>query len=75
MTFQEILMHCATDTELVTQFDRLQGSNLARKGAPINLMVDDATGKTNDDLQRFVEFVHECVYMPWLARMEAETTT
>lgn len=72
MTFQDILMQCAANVELVAQFDRLQGSNLVRTGAPINLMVDDTTGKTNDDLAAFIGFVHECVYAPWLARMEAE---
>ena len=68
-TFEQVLMHCAATPDLVTQFDRLTGSNLARKGAPINLMVDDATGKTNDDVAAFVAFVREFIYAPWAMAM------
>lgn len=68
-TFEQVLMHCAATPDLVAQFDRLTGSNLACKGAPINLMVDDATGKTNDDVAAFVAFVREFVYIPWTMAM------
>lgn len=68
-TFEQVLMHCAATPDLVAQFDRLTGSNLARKGAQINLMVDDATGKTNADLAAFVDFVREFIYAPWAGEM------
>ncbi len=68
-TFEQVLMHCAATPDLVAQFDRLTGSNLARKGAPINLMVDDATGKTNDDVAAFVKFVHDVIYTPWASEI------
>jgi hypothetical protein len=71
-TFEQVLHYCAATPELVAQFDRLTGANLARKGAPINLMVDDATGKTNEDVAKFVEFVREFVYMPWVMAMVAD---
>jgi len=70
--FEQVLLHCAATPELVTQFDRLTGSNLARKGAPINLMVDDATGKTGSDVAAFVEFVSEHIYLPWVMTMTAD---
>lgn len=70
-TFEQVLMQCAAMPELVAEFDRLTGSNLARKGSPINIVVDDASGKTNDDLGKFVAFVAECIYTPWVAQMEA----
>lgn len=71
-TFEQVLMHCAATPDLVAQFDRLTGSNLARKGAPIDLMVDDATGKTTDDVAAFAEFVREFVYLPWAMTMTAD---
>ena len=50
-TFKECLMYCAGNKELVAEFDRLSGSNLSFKGAPINIMVDQSTGKQKDDLE------------------------
>ena len=61
-TFKECLMYCAGNKELVAEFDRLSGSNLSFKGAPINIMVDQATGKQKDDLRAFCDFVYECIW-------------
>lgn len=62
MTFEECVMECAKNQELVKEFDRLAGTNLQLKGAPIELAIDKATGKLADDLQSFVAFVWECVW-------------
>lgn len=64
MTFEECLLHCAGSKELVEQFDRLTGSNLSMKGSPIELMVDRASGRTNAEIDAFVGFVHEFVWLP-----------
>ena len=48
--------------ELVVEFDRLYGANLTRRGTGLDLMIDDATGRTGDDLDRFTDFVRDCVY-------------
>lgn len=61
MTFDQAVLRCAANTELVTQFDRLNGTNLSRKGSPIELAIDDASGRTNADLAKFVDFVAEIV--------------
>lgn len=50
--------------ELVAEFDRLTGFDLSRKGAPINLMIDDATGHTDEAAKAFLKFVDECIYQP-----------
>lgn len=64
MTFEQCLMECAGTPGLIAEFDRLTGSNLSMRGAPINVMVDDATGKTDEDLRKFVAFVLEFVWLP-----------
>lgn len=74
MTFENVLMQCAGTPEFVTEFDRLSGCNLSRKGTPINILIDDATGKTNEDLGKFIEFVFEFIYLPWLAKMKEGAT-
>jgi hypothetical protein len=49
--------------ELIEAFDRLNGTNIARKGHPINIMIDEACGKLKDDMKQFVEFVWEYIFL------------
>lgn len=70
MNFEECLMECASQPELVQQFNRLTGSNLGEKRSPIDIMVDNATGyenivaaQQNEQCARFVEFVYNCVWL------------
>ncbi|MFA4971144.1 MAG: hypothetical protein WC683_00930 [bacterium] len=51
----------ASMPELVAEFDRLNGTNLGRRGSGMELAIDDATGRADEDLRRFVAFVEECV--------------
>lgn len=62
MTFKECVMYCAGNKTLVSEFDRLRGTNLSLLGNPIELMVDEATGKLNDELELFCDFVYECIW-------------
>ncbi len=62
MTFEGCVAVAAANKELVAEFDRLNGSNLSRKGLAIELAVDDATGRTEDDVRKFIDFVWECIY-------------
>ena len=70
-TFQECLMICAQDKELLGQIDRLKGTNLLRKGSPIDLAIDDATGRTTSDVEFFVNFCWEYIFL----RLPRETTS
>lgn len=47
---------CASSTELIREYDRLKGTNLARQSDPITQMVNDATGKHEADAKDFFEF-------------------
>lgn len=60
--FRACLRAAASNAEIVAQFDRLNGTDLARRGTQIQLAVDDATGRTQAALAAFVLFVHECVW-------------
>ncbi|WP_368640452.1 hypothetical protein ABRZ04_04355 [Castellaniella ginsengisoli] len=61
--FLACLSEAINTPELVRQHDRLYGSTLMSRATPIEQMVDRATGKTNDDMRAFVEFVHRCIYL------------
>jgi hypothetical protein len=60
--FMRCLYTAAEEPELIAEFDRLSGTNLARCGTPLDLMVDDATGRTDDAMAQFVHFVWEAIY-------------
>ena len=63
LTFLSCVEAAAGETELVANVDRLYGTNLMRRQAPIVNMIDDATGKTDDDMQTFLRFVWNCVFI------------
>ena len=61
--FQACLRQSIDVPELVAQFDRLYGANLVTRQAPLASMIDQATGKQEDDVRWFVEFVHNAIYL------------
>lgn len=60
--FIACVRHASANKELVAQFDRLSGTNLQRVGSPIELAIDQATGKLDDDIRKFLQFVKTFVY-------------
>lgn len=63
MNFKECLLECSKNKSLIAEFDRLNGTNLSLKGSQLELMIDRATGRIDEDLHKFVEFVHEVVWL------------
>lgn len=47
---------------LVENFNRLYGASLGVHKQPIELMVDQATGKANDDMSKFIDFCWDTVF-------------
>jgi len=56
---REFALLCARNTGLVREYDRLRGTNLSRRGTGLELMIDDATGRTEGDVRGFVEFCED----------------
>ncbi|WP_148211113.1 hypothetical protein [Methylibium petroleiphilum] len=56
------LQAAAGNGELVANYDRLRGTNLSRRGAPIELEIDRASGRLDADIKGFIDFVHEAIY-------------
>lgn len=61
--FLRCLLEAIDTPELVQNFDRLYDATLTARTSPIERMVDEATGKRDDDMRAFVEFVHDSIYM------------
>lgn len=62
LTFAACLEAAAGTPELVAEVDRLYKTNLLRQQPPIVNMVDDA-GKADEDMQTFLRFVWNCVFI------------
>lgn len=62
-----VFLQCVEATlqtkEIVEQVDRLYGTSLMRRSSPIERMVDDATGKSDEDMQTFLRFVWNCIFI------------
>jgi len=78
MNFHDIVIECIRTPALVSEFNRLTGSKLGiDTRAPIEKMIDKATGYKDyetEDIREFVSFVFECIWIP-LADGEVESDT
>lgn len=72
LTFLGCVLRSLDNDELVAQFDRLTGRNVGRKGSPLDLVIDEATGRQADDLDAFIAFVRDVVWdrLPAEVRVE-----
>lgn len=48
--------------ELVSEFNRLHGATLGARATAIERMVDESTGKAEEDMRAFAGFVHFSIY-------------
>lgn len=54
--FAEFVRTCASNDDLVREFDRLYGTNVGQRGTPLDLAIDDATGRQTSDAMVFLAF-------------------
>jgi hypothetical protein len=62
VTFADCVLACLNNRELLASLDRLRGTNLSRRGSPIELAIDEATGRAEADVAVFLEFVKDVVW-------------
>lgn len=62
ISFEMCLIEAAKNKELIKQFDRLHGANLSFKGSSLELAIDKSSGRTDSEIQKFIEFVDKYVY-------------
>lgn len=76
MNFQDVLVECCLNQDLIREFNRLSNTNLSFKDdrKPIERMIDDATKypypfKVNHyDMQKFISFCLEFVWLPLISQ-------
>ena len=59
----DCVIECSENKELIEQFDRLNNTNLAMKGTPIDISIDEATGRQHDDVMKFIDFCWEYIWL------------
>jgi len=64
MTFYDCVIQCAGTPDLVKEFDRLTGHNLAdlKPRSGLDRMIDEATGRDKEGLEEFLRFVFDCIW-------------
>lgn len=62
VTYQEALLAAARNDELLAQFDRLNGTNLLGRGTPLDVMIDQSTGRLAAEAAMFVDFFDEYIW-------------
>lgn len=72
MTFEHCVLECSANADLVAQFNRLTGCTLGQslRRSPLDVAIDDATGFSGEsaaDMDAFIAFVWNCVWLPLLA--------
>lgn len=62
ITFIECMEMCIDNKNLIREFDRLNGTNLSRKGLVIEVMIDEVSGRFEEDFIQFVDFVWDHIF-------------
>jgi len=60
--FRACLVEAVREPGLVAEYDRVRGTNLSLRGSALELAVDKASGRLDEEVAGFVEFVREWVY-------------
>lgn len=63
ISVSQCLQEVAQNKDFLKQIDRLTGANLSRKGAPIELLIDEATSREKLDIQTLIHFVYQYVWL------------
>ena len=63
LSFMVCLHACVDEPELLAQFDRLYGTNIRLLGTPIERAIDVATGRQKSDIEQFLRFVWNCIFL------------
>jgi hypothetical protein len=48
--------------ELLVEYDRLRGTNLALAGSRLDLQIDFSSGRLEAEAEAFVQFVRDCIW-------------
>lgn len=63
LSFITCALAAAAVPEFVLEFDRLNGTNIALRGAPLDVAIDQATGRQEAEIKLFFQFVWDTIFL------------
>ncbi len=73
MSFADVIRAAVDNQELLKEYDRLSGTNLSMRGTPLDIIIDEATGRVEAEIPDFVDFVYNAIWLPLLAQEAKES--
>lgn len=74
MKIEEIIkdtfIKCYENKEFIAEYNRVTNSNFRETKTPLEQMIDIETGKTSDEILKFIYFVFNFVVIPVLLKKE-----
>ena len=74
MKIEEIIkdtfIKCYENKQFIAEYNRLTNSNFKEVKTPLEQMIDIETGKTSDEILKFIDFVFKFVVIPVLLKIE-----
>ncbi len=74
MKIEEIIkdtfIKCYENKQFIEEYNRLTNSNFKEVKTPLEQMIDIETGKTSDEILKFIDFVFKFVVIPVLLKKE-----
>lgn len=67
---KDTVFQCYENEQFVAEYNRLTNSNFREVKTPLEQMIDVETGKTSDEILKFLDFVFEFVVIPVLLKKE-----
>ena len=62
-SLRDAISECINNPEFVKEYRRLTGHSLER-GNPLDFMIDEATGKLDDEANQLFDFIRDYVWLP-----------
>ena len=67
---KDTVIKCYENKQFIAEYNRLTNSNFQEVKTPLEQMIDIETGKTSDEILKFLDFVFESVVFPVLLKKE-----
>jgi len=78
MTFQDLVMMCFDEKELVSQFNRIFDCKIGETNnlTPVEILIDEAVNYTrpDDEYTKFINFVRNAIWLPLVLKKEENET-
>lgn len=62
ITIEDCIRECVNNPEFMREYDRVRGTNLSLRGTPLDVAIDEASGRIECEARQFVADVIDIVW-------------